>query len=94
VLAHPADISNLETLVVQLKHVGLVGLETYYNGYHNKTIQRLVGLADKHGLLTSGGSDFHGLGSAGETPIGGVNVPFDCAQRLIYLAEQREVVTG
>jgi hypothetical protein len=94
VLAHPADISNLEALVVQLRHVGLVGLEAYYNGYHNKTIQRLVGLADKHGLLTSGGSDFHGLGSAGETPIGGVNVPFNCAQRLIYLAEQREVVTG
>lgn len=93
VLAHPADINNLEALVVKLKGVGLVGLEAYYDGYRKKTVQRLVGLADKYGLLTSGGSDFHGLGSAGETPIGGVDVPFDCAQSLISLAGQREVLT-
>lgn len=93
VLAHPADISNLEALVVRLKRIGLVGLEAYYGGYREKTIQRLVGLADKYGLLTSGGSDFHGLGSADETPIGGVDVPFDCAQSLISLAEQREMLT-
>jgi len=94
VLAHPADINNLEALVVKLKGVGLVGLEAYYNGYRRSTVQRLVGLAKKHALLTSGGSDFHGLGGADETPIGGVEVPFDCARRLIALADEREVLTG
>jgi len=93
VLAHPADINDLDALVVKLKEIGLVGLEAYYNGYRKKTIQRLVGLADKYGLLTSGGSDFHGLGSASETPIGDVDVPFHCAERLISLAGQREVST-
>ncbi len=93
VLAHPADINNLEALVIKLKEVGLVGLEAHYDGYRKKTIQRLVGLAEKHGLLTSGGSDFHGLGGADETSIGGVDVPFYCAERLISLAEQREVLT-
>jgi len=94
VLAHPADINDLEALVVKLKGVGLVGLEAYYNGYRRSTVQRLVGLAKKHALLTSGGSDFHGLGGADETPIGGVEVPFDCARRLIALADEREVLTG
>lgn len=94
VLAHPADINNLEALVVKLKGVGLVGLEAYYNGYRRSTVQRLVGLAKNHALLTSGGSDFHGLGGADETPIGGVEVPFDCARRLIALADEREVLTG
>lgn len=89
VLAHPADIDDLEELLIELKQAGLVGLEAYYNGYHRKTIARLVDLADKHGLITSGGSDFHGLESGDERPIGGVDVPLDCAERLIALAEQR-----
>ena len=95
VLAHPADIADLEELLIELKQAGLVGLEAYYNGYNRKTINRLVDLAGKHGLLTSGGSDFHGLESANEIPIGGVDVPFDCAERLVALAQQRdqEVVT-
>ena len=91
VMAHPAGIDGLEELLIQLKEVGLVGLEAYYNGYGWKTIHRLVELANKYGLLTSGGSDFHGLGGD-ETPLGGIDVPLDCAQRLIALAEQREKV--
>jgi len=91
VLAHPADTNDLEKLVVRLKEVGLVGLEAYYDGYGRKTTQRLVQLANKYGLLTSGGSDFHGLGGD-ETPIGGIDVPWDCARRLIAVAEQREKV--
>ena len=89
VLAHPADIDDLEELLVELKGAGLVGLEAYYDGYHWKLIDRLIHLAAKHGLITSGGSDFHGLGGSNETPLGGVDVPLDCAERLIALAERR-----
>jgi predicted metal-dependent phosphoesterase TrpH len=92
VLAHPAGIDGLEELLIQLADAGLVGLEAYYDGYRRKTIDRLVELANKHGLIVSGGSDFHGLGGE-ETPIGGADVPLDCAHRLIALAEQREAVT-
>jgi len=93
VIAHPADTDGLEELLIQLKDVGLVGLEAYYNGYGRKTIQRLVQLANKYGLLTSGGSDFHGLWGD-DMPIGGIDVPLDCAQRLIARAEQREEVVS
>jgi predicted metal-dependent phosphoesterase TrpH len=89
VLAHPADLDNIEEFLRDLKEVGLVGLEAYYSRYDQKTIQRLVDLANKHGLITSGGSDFHGFGDDKETPMGAVDVPFDCAERLIALAEQR-----
>ncbi len=89
VLAHPANINDLEELLVELKEAGLVGLEAYYNGYHRKVIDRLVSLAAKHGLIISGGSDFHGLGGDNEAPLGGIDVPFDCAERLIALAERR-----
>jgi len=65
-----------------------VGLEAYYNGYRRKTIDGLVSLAAKHGLITSGGSDFHGLGGDNEAPLGGIDVPFHCAERLIAMAER------
>ena len=89
VLAHPADIDNVEELVANLKGVGLVGLEAYYDGYDRKLIDSLVHLALKHRLITSGGSDFHGFGSDNETPIGGVEVPFNCVEGLIALKELR-----
>jgi len=88
VLAHPANIDDLEELLVELKQAGLVGLEAYYDGYHRKMIDGLVSLAAKHGLITSGGSDFHGLGGDNEAPLGGIDVPFDCAERLIAMAER------
>ncbi len=95
VLAHPANIDNLEELLVQLKGAGLVGLEAYYNAYTKQTIDRLVDLAEKHGLITCGGSDFHGLESSDETLLGVIDIPSHCAEQLIAMAEKPspEVVT-
>ena len=94
VLAHPEDVDDLDGFLAILKEVGLVGLETYYNGYHRNTIKRLAKTAERYGLITTGGSDFHGLGSSHETPLGGVDVPVECAERLLRLAGQqpREVM--
>jgi len=89
VLAHPLTINNLETMVIELKATGLVGIEAYYNGYEADEINRLVSLADRHNLIPTGGSDFHGLDASNETMIGGADVPMEAAERLIALAEQR-----
>lgn len=92
VLAHPRDMENLEDLLSRLQKVGLVGLEAYYNGYSLKVVQYLASLARKYGLVASGGSDYHGLGNVGETPLGGVAIPFECVERLFALAGQRSLV--
>jgi len=89
VLAHPLTIDDLETMVIELKAVGLVGIEAYYNGYTANEVSRLVSLADRHNLITTGGSDYHGLDPSTETKIGGSDVPIEAAERLIALAEQR-----
>ncbi|MBA7499699.1 5'-3' exoribonuclease [subsurface metagenome] len=91
VLAHPLTISDPEAMVVELKAAGLVGIEAYYNGYTADEISRLVNLADKYGLIASGGSDYHGLDVSRETMIGGVDVPIKSAEQLMTLAEQREI---
>jgi len=89
VLAHPFTINDPETLVIELKAAGLVGIEAYYDGYTADEISRLVNLADKYGLIASGGSDYHGLDVSSETMIGGADVPIKSAEQLMALAERR-----
>jgi predicted metal-dependent phosphoesterase TrpH len=89
VVAHPAEIENLEELIPRLQRVGLAGIEVYYNAYSGKTVQYLASLAHKHGLVATGGSDFHGLEHITETPIGGVDIPSECVERLLTLNRQR-----
>ena len=89
VLAHPLTINDPEAIVVELKAAGLVGIEAHYDNYTADEIGRLVSLANRHNLITTGGSDYHGLDEGSETMIGGADVPVEAAERLIALAEQR-----
>ena len=89
VLAHPLTVSNPEIMVSQLKAAGLAGIEVYYDGYTADERNRLINLADRHNLIASGGSDYHGLDASTETMIGDADVPMESAERLIALAEQR-----
>jgi len=65
VLAHPAliEISNgrrFEELIVKLKEMGLKGIEAYYPEHSKKQVSYYLKLAEKHKLLITGGTDFHG----------------------------------
>ena len=95
VLAHPADIQDLDALLQQLTKAGLVGLEAYYDGYSSPVIDRLLGVANHYQLIPCGGSDYHGLEDDPTRELGHPPVPPDCAYRLISLAEERsaEVAT-
>jgi len=81
-LAHPASIPELETQVLpHLVEVGLQGLECYYGPYSKTTVKRLVGLANRFGLIATGGSDYHGP-NMHPTPLGGRAVPPEVVARL------------
>ncbi len=90
VLAHPADIEQLETFLPQLKKAGVVGIEIYYNGYAPKTIVQLERLAQEHELIACGGSDFHGLDESIGSDMGSVDVPPKCIEQLISLSKSRQ----
>ena len=89
VLAHPADMNNLEQLIPELQKVGLVGIEVYYGNYPPKTNKYLASLADKFGLIACGGTDYHGLDDSNEPPLGSVEVPAESVRHLITLAAKR-----
>ena len=65
VLAHPAllNIENdqeLDALLQNLMKIGLAGIEVYYSGHSSQQIRQYTELAEKYGLLMTGGTDFHG----------------------------------
>lgn len=69
VYAHPlggvgekrVERSEFEDRLKEFVKAGLKGLECYYSLYSKEEQEYLVGLANKHNLLISGGSDYHGL---------------------------------
>jgi hypothetical protein len=91
VMAHPFTAPEPEAMIVELKAAGMVGIEAYYNNYMNEEIGNLIALAKNHGLIITGGSDYHGLDESNETLMGGVEVPMEAVNRLIARAEPKMV---
>ncbi len=65
VLAHPFTLNaktegDLDRIVAGLKQAGLKGLEVYYPAHGPVRTAQYERLAHRHGLLITGGSDFHG----------------------------------
>jgi predicted metal-dependent phosphoesterase TrpH len=88
VLAHPFTAGDPEAMAVELKSAGLAGIEAYYDGYSDEEVEQLVAIAQRHELITTGGSDFHGLDST-ESAIGGIDLPLASVEELI--AKAREI---
>lgn len=64
VLAHPLSLEldplERESRVAELAAAGLAGIECYYGRYDDEQRRDLVALAGRHGLVATGGSDYHG----------------------------------
>jgi predicted metal-dependent phosphoesterase TrpH len=88
VLAHPRDMENLEELLPTLQEAGLAGMEVYYQDYDEATIERLLTIARRHGLLPTGGSDYHGLGGEHERLPGDIPLPDEVIYAFMALAER------
>ena len=91
VLAHPLTVPDPEAMVIELKAAGLTGIEVYYKDYTRDDINRLLRLSDRYGLVNTGGTDYHGLEPETDIDIGGVDVPAECVEQLLTLAQQREL---
>lgn len=85
VLAHPMLIKQkgrLSDLVQGLVGVGLGGIETYYPSHSAQDIAILSDIAKRNGLITTGGSDYHGAGKAGDIGCAGYEVSPRTAKEL------------
>lgn len=60
VIAHPGDMEIIEELAEDLMNYGLRGLEAYHRSHSPALIEFHCTLAEKLGLIVTGGTDFHG----------------------------------
>ena len=65
IIAHPFSLGystydDLGQEILNLKGLGLHGIECYYSNYTDTASRWLREFADKHTMFISGGSDFHG----------------------------------
>ena len=89
VLAHPLlygwSEDQLDGYLEELSRDGLVGVETYYSRFNPDQVALLERLAAEYGLVTTGGSDYHGTVkkdlSIGRG-MGGLEVARECLDAL------------
>jgi predicted metal-dependent phosphoesterase TrpH len=65
VLAHPIQLryendAQLERVVKDLLDMGLVGIEVIHSDHDASMVEKYSAMADRFGLIKTGGSDFHG----------------------------------
>ena len=59
VFAHPIDVDISEKLTKELVSYGLSGIEAYHRKHSPAVVEYFSSLAEKYGLIITGGSDFH-----------------------------------
>ncbi len=90
VLAHPClnremDREGLDDRLSEFRALGLCAIEAYHSAHDARQTRMCVSLAKKHGLLLSGGSDYHGATKPGISLAvgkGGLRVPYLLLERM------------
>ena len=95
VLAHPIQLrttndAQLERVVKDLVDLGMIGLEVIHSDHDAALVEKYTQLADRFGLLKTGGSDFHGTNKK-DIELGnarGRRVPREFYERLVEKLQQ------
>ena len=89
VMAHPfsmkLEAKELEEYIITLMDHGLMGIEAYYTKHTEEQQILYLEIAKEHGLLVTGGSDFHGVSkpriSIG-VGYGELEIPYELYKKL------------
>ena len=76
VFAHPFDVDIAESLTKELMTCGLRGIEAYHRKHSPAMVEYYSSIAEKLGLIVTGGSDFHAPNPInGQTILGKIFIP-------------------
>ncbi|CUH96169.1 hypothetical protein P22_2257 [Propionispora sp. 2/2-37] len=81
VLAHPGLVGD-DGVVLAMIHAGIDGLEVYHPRHDARDTQKYLEMAQQHGLLITGGSDFHGIAGRFPERLGMMSIPRSLLQGL------------
>lgn len=88
VLAHPAVYDSFD-LMQELAENGLDGVEVWHPDHSEEQVASLLDFTRQHGLLATGGSDFHGMYARRARPLGSTSMPDEYVQALLAFKDKK-----
>lgn len=88
VAAHPGRTGLTDDEVAQFVAWGMDGIEVFYSQHSEAQTAHFAALAERHGLLVTGGSDDHGDINEGRL-MGRIRLPYEHVERLKGAIAQR-----
>ena len=85
VFAHPG-LADRDALLPDMLAAGLMGIETYYAEHSAAQTAHYKDLCRQHGLVATGGSDYHGERTGRTNPLGHPPVPMSVYEELKTVA--------
>ncbi len=80
-LAHPGLLKR-DDLIPAMIQAGLTAVEAFHSDHDPATTAHYLTLAERHGILVSGGSDYHGENERRRAAFGTVGLPLERFERL------------
>ena len=87
VLAHPG-LAGKDAMIPELVRAGLGGIEAYYAEHSAAQTAAYLEMCRAHGLVATGGSDYHGPHTGRTNPPGTPLVPISAVEELRSRAEK------
>lgn len=86
--AHPG-LERMDPWIPALAAEGLDALEAWHADHNPAQVERYRALAGNHGLVTTGGSDYHGRAGIHRRQLGQVRLPMEVYEELERAARRR-----
>jgi 3',5'-nucleoside bisphosphate phosphatase len=80
-LAHPGLLRR-DDLIPDMIDAGLAAVEAFHSEHDAPTTERYLVFAERHGILVSGGSDYHGEKERRRAAFGTIGLPSERFERL------------
>jgi predicted metal-dependent phosphoesterase TrpH len=80
-LAHPGLLRR-DDLIPGMIAAGLTAVEAFHSEHDSATTEHYLAFADRHGILVSGGSDYHGEKERRRASFGTIGLPSDRFEKL------------
>ena len=89
ILAHPYASNCVNELEEYIEY-GIDGIEVFHPSANEEQQAFLKKFAQKHKLLSTGGSDFHGLYNTYKVSLGDYATPDDCLHALLHINQNKK----
>ncbi|WMJ23396.1 PHP domain-containing protein [Paludicola sp. MB14-C6] len=90
VMAHPFTYDSIDVLNELLSQNLLDGIEVWSSKSSKAQEEYLMELVNKHKLIPTGGSDFHGAYSSRISPLGAKRTPIHSIQSLLNFSNKKQ----